>query len=240
MAAQIYGWPIGSWNVSAVTDFGELFDAHPQGGRNARAAEFNEDISSWDMSSATNMFRMFRGATSSNGTLSFWNVSSVENMAQMFLDAVSFNGDVSSWNVSRVLTMRVMFRGASSFRQDLCSTWGPMVSANIVDSMFLNTNCPTHEDPVLSATPFAGPFCFACSMRPFEVSQELRDAVDAYLGDDSPNTEVAQLRGWPIGSWDVSALEDFSRLFDAFGRNTRASEFNEDISTWNVSRAVNM
>ena len=38
---------------------------------------------------------MFNGATSFNGDLSSWNVSSVTDMTYMFFNAISFNGDLS-------------------------------------------------------------------------------------------------------------------------------------------------
>ncbi len=49
-----------------------------------------------------------------NGDISVWDVSSVTNMARMFSDASEFNGDLSTWDVSSVADMRCMFRGATS------------------------------------------------------------------------------------------------------------------------------
>ena len=50
--AQTYGWPIGNWCVSLITDFSELF---------ADAANFNEDLRLWDLSSATTIPGDFPG-----------------------------------------------------------------------------------------------------------------------------------------------------------------------------------
>ena len=39
--AATYGWPIGTWCVSGVTDMKDVFKGHQT---------FNEDISGWDVS----------------------------------------------------------------------------------------------------------------------------------------------------------------------------------------------
>ncbi len=57
-----------------------------------------------------------------NLNISSWDVSSVTDMRHMFIDASSFNQDIGSWNVSSVGEMRYMFDNATSFNQDL-SGW---------------------------------------------------------------------------------------------------------------------
>ena len=65
---------------------------------------FNKDISSWDVSSVTDMSWMFDGATAFNGNIGAWKVSNVTTMDSMFYDAATFNHDLSSWCVTQVLT----------------------------------------------------------------------------------------------------------------------------------------
>ena len=100
------------------------------------ADEFNSDISSWDVSSVTNMFTMFYHADDFNMDISQWNVSSVTNMNHMFKHAVSFNQDLSSWDVNMVNDMGSMFDGAISFNSDI-SLWNV---SNVTDmrNMFWN------------------------------------------------------------------------------------------------------
>ena len=86
------------------------------------ASSFNQDIGTWNVSNVTNMQDMFNQATSFNQNLSSWNVSKVTTMWNMFNQATSFNGDISTWDVSNVKTMRTMFNQATSFNQDI-GTW---------------------------------------------------------------------------------------------------------------------
>ena len=58
--------------------------------------------------------------------------------------------------------------------------------------------------------------------------------VDRYM-DGDPRV----LRYGPMGSWDVSLVEDFSEVFSAF-RNRKMRNFNEDLRFWDVASATNM
>ena len=73
----------------------------------------------------------------------------------------------------------------------------------------------------------------------FSNTQELRDAVDAYLADPSSTSAVAQTYGYPIGTWCVRFIQDFSDLFSSM-RNPLAKDFNEDLSGWVTVNARDM
>merc|ERR1719174_2316071 len=88
--------PIGSWDVSAVTDMSHLF---------------------------TPGNTLIPGADKFNGDISKWDVSSVTDMGYMFAEALSFNGDISKWDVSKVKQMGMIFYGAKSFSKTLCGAW---------------------------------------------------------------------------------------------------------------------
>ena len=45
---------------------------------------FNQDISSWDVSNVTNMFAMFYDCKSFNQDISSWDVSKVKNVYNIF------------------------------------------------------------------------------------------------------------------------------------------------------------
>ena len=66
--------------------------------------EFNEDISSWDVSNVTIMQGMFVGASFFNQDISSWDTSKATDMEFMFARAASFNQDLSQWCVSKIPT----------------------------------------------------------------------------------------------------------------------------------------
>ena len=177
--------------VTSIEDFSSLFQ---------NKHGFNEDISQWDVSSATSMAYMFENAHTFAGDLSRWNVSRVVSMRSMFHTARAFDGDLSGWDVSRVTDMWNIFprcdsftgKGLSSwrvpavtnlwhaftqsskFRENLCS-WGPGLARRTVnvDGMFDGTNCSTKMNPNLALWP-PTPLCFQCSVSMIAVRTGLR------------------------------------------------------------------
>jgi surface protein len=84
------------------------------------------------------------------------------------------------------------------------------------------------------------------TQKAFQTRFELQAAVNKYCGYNEDThgysqqcsledaEEIATTYGWPINQWDVSNVQDFSRIFS---ENCR---FNEDIGSWNVSNATSM
>ncbi len=97
--------------------------------------EFNGDISLWDVSKVTNMNQMFNSAEKFNGDISAWDVSSVTNMSNMFSFTDSFNGNISAWDVSKVTHMNYMFGFADSFNGDI-SAWDVSSVTNMTDMFY--------------------------------------------------------------------------------------------------------
>jgi len=105
-----YG-PIGSWDVSNVTQMYTLF----------KDTLFNEDISEWDVSNVVNMSLMFFNAHNFNKPLNKWKekVRKVKQMVSMFEYAIHFNQPLDEWNMSNVVETTGMFKGAINFNQPL-------------------------------------------------------------------------------------------------------------------------
>ena len=68
---------------------------------------------------------------------------------------------------------------------------------------------------------------------------QLKAAVDAYLVDSGPTAAIAEMCGWPVGSWCTSQVQDFSRLFSA-ERIPSAASFDEYIGDWVTRNAINV
>ena len=143
VCSSLFGNPIVSWDVSAVTDMSYLFSPYGQyGGPSAFSLRtFNQDISAWNVSAVTAMRYMFGQASSFNQDISAWNVTAVRDMSWMFYYASSFNQDINAWNVSAVRYMSRMFYYASSFDKVLCSdAWRASKSKASQSYMFSGTN----------------------------------------------------------------------------------------------------
>ena len=63
----------------------------------------------------------------------------------------------------------------------------------------------------------------------FKTKSELHTAVDLWISDEASATTTYG----DINEWDVSAISDFSVLFED------KSTFNSDISSWDVSSGTN-
>lgn len=106
------GASISSWRTSRVQDLQDLFFRNPV---------FNQPLNSWDVSSATNMRRVF-SESRYNQPLYKWDVSNAVSMYAMFRANVAFNQPLRSWNVCKVVNLSHMFLDASAFNEDV-SNW---------------------------------------------------------------------------------------------------------------------
>ncbi|MBN2747720.1 MAG: DUF285 domain-containing protein, partial [Bacteroidales bacterium] len=184
------------------------------------ATVFNQDISSWDVSSVINMSFIFYNATSFNQNISTWDVSSVTNMRAMFSIATSFNQDISSWDVSSVTNMSYMFYNASSFNQNI-SSWD-VSSVTDMSTMFFNAtsfNQNISSWDVSSVTDMSSMFSNATSFNQNINSWDVSSVTNmSYMFHNATSFNQN------ISYWGVSSVTDMSYMFS-----------NKTLSTANFS-----
>ena len=115
------------------------------------------NLSSWDVSSVTNMAFMFHSSTF-NGDISNWDVSSVTNMGDMFYNS-TFNGDISNWDTSSVTNMYKMFYN-STFNGDI-SNWDINQVSNFTNFMTNVTLSTANYDALLIAWAAQGAMAYS-------------------------------------------------------------------------------
>ena len=95
---SLFNGDISNWDVSNVTDMSHMF----------MESRFNGDISKWDVSNVEVMTSMFY-KSQFNGDISKWDVSNVINMKRMFYKS-PFSGNLDNWNVKNVSNLVKIFQ----------------------------------------------------------------------------------------------------------------------------------
>ena len=104
-----FNQPIGSWDLSSVTDISGMFQS---------ASLFNQNISSWNTTNVTNMNGVFANAVVFEQNLSSWNISNVTTMFNMFgnisLSTTNYDALLVGW-AAQTVQPDVTFDGGNSF-----------------------------------------------------------------------------------------------------------------------------
>jgi len=217
--------------TSGVKDMSSLFEK--DGGATFGllvGTSFSQDISTWDVSSVTNMRRMFWGAISFNQDIGDWDVSNVTDMSEMFV-FTGFNQDIGNWDVTSVTTMESMFELALKFNQFL--TWDLSNGPNMKD-MYLNAKCfnfgfqPKAEgcDPVPASK--TNPEASAIEgIGDWNVSQ-VTNMAGIFQGAESFDQDIS--------SWDVSNVNYFDAAPAEVNSQKAESESTESHSGANTGK----
>ena len=123
-------------------------------------ANFDGDLSNWDVSGVNSLNQMFYSCNAFTGKgLENWDISSADRIEYMFYNCPNFNGQIGGWDTSGVTTMRNTFRLCSIFNQDI-SSWDTSLVA-YMNNMFEGAsefNQPLNSWDVSSCVNFASMF----------------------------------------------------------------------------------
>ena len=182
-------------------------------------------------SGITNMTLLFLDKVNFNEDISHWDVSAVTNMSWMFNWSSAFNQDIGNWDVSSVSDMSHMFNNASSFNQNL-QLWCVKKIAYKPDDF--NTNSGLSEGNL--------PEWGNCH-KPFYLSENgltiiCETATEGESGDIGGITyykrSVDNITIENAATTCTSGVTDMSELFKD------ETNFNEDITHWDVSSVTSM
>ncbi len=224
-----------TWSLSGTTDLSWAFSG---------ATVFNQNISSWNVSSVSNLSyfagsdsltdsHFNNGASSTSQNVWNWTTSSLTNLSFAFAGLQRFNADISSWDTSKVTSLRQTFVKASRFNQDI-SRWTTSAVTDMSNTFALATafNQPIGRWNVSNVTEMSGMFSTARSFNqdlsnwgPFQAGNNMLGMfMDAQNMNDSPK------------NWDMSwAPVGSSKLQYLFGN---LSAFTTSDMALSVSKSI--
>jgi surface protein len=206
---------IGEWDVSAVSDFRQMFDEDKL---------FNGDLSRWDTSSATDMSGMFAAARAFSSNLSTWDTSNVTTIAGMF-EGSGFEGDISTWDTSSVTSMYLTFF-LTTFTGDIAD-WDTS-SVTSMRHMFGSSdfNGDISGWDTSSVTSMADMFSNSAFIG------DISNWDTSSVTDMSSMFEGAAFDG-DISSWDTSSVTSMAYMFDSSVGEDQVL-FDQNLASWNV------
>ena len=123
LGSGVAGNRMNGWNVNAggATSLGGMF---------SDCQAFNQELTSWNVSSIQNFGSMFQntlvfnngGVGGAGAGLDTWNTGSATSMGSMFRKSRLFNQEIGSWNTSSVINMSYMFESTNTFDKPI-GTW---------------------------------------------------------------------------------------------------------------------
>jgi surface protein len=191
---------------------------------------FNQNIGNWDTSSVTDMQEMFNGNSAFNQDIGDWNTSSVTDMQEMFYQNAAFNQDISNWDTSNVLTMISMFGGGDTVFNNNLDGW--VIAPNASNMFFLNAvfNQDIGNWDTSNVTDMSGMF-YGNSVFNQDIGNWDTSNVTYMSGMFNSNSVFNQ----DIGDWNTSSVTNMQYMF--YGNS---SVFNQDISNWDTSNVLSM
>jgi surface protein len=249
---DVFNPNLSSWDVSngGTGGYRSMFEGCFVFNSGSASGVSNTALSQWTFptTGSYSFQRMFNQCQAFNSDISYdavngyWDTSNVNLMSQMFSSCSTFNQDISGWNTASVTSMASMFQSASVFNQNLGSWSQALLDGTGISAMFYNARdfnnggSPDIDNWDTSAlTTFNRVFRGAS-----DFNQDLNSWNTALVESfremfyGATSFSAGTLSGWerttPGDVSTVASVTDFTRMF-------RATDFNGDISGWNVSGA---
>jgi len=165
------------------------------------APAFNQSLSSWSLDGITSTTHMFDGATAFNQPLGGWTMTAITDPSYMFANATAFAQDVSTWDLSAATTLAYMFAGAEAFNSS--TNWQTTTNVTDMSHMFDGATLFNQLLDALDTTSatnlsymFNGATSFNASVGSFVISQ-MTTAVGIFTGCNMSATNYAKtLQAW--------------------------------------------
>jgi surface protein len=204
-----YG-PIGDWDVSAITDFSELFDMESHQTANSRFIAF-VDLSNWDVSNGTNFYAMFKDFRGRGGIdISGWDLGKATNCGSMFAGIpfaqyIKGLSALGSTFTSEITNLSYMLKDIRSAYGDYYDT----ESSSIVEFDLSSWNVGSVTD----------------------MSNMFNGSTNSVNGNGLITTSRVTSFG-DLSSWDVSNVTDMDQMFGFLPNLEQPG----DLSSWCVSQ----
>ena len=211
--ANRFNQNIGNWNTSNVTNMANLFSAPTTAITHSFNNGGSDSIKNWDTSKVTSFSQTFLYNPNFNQPIGSWNVSSASNFNFMFYYATGFNQPLNNWNTISAVSMSQTFFSASSFNQPL-NNWN---TSNVV-SMFQT---------------FGSAFSFNQDLGSWDTSKV--QTMYGLFGSSNNRTGSFNNGGADtLKNWNTSNVTDMRYVF------FMQPSFNQNIGTWDTSKATSM
>jgi len=188
------------------------------------------DLSSFNTSNVTNMYKMFYHCKAHSLDLSSFNTSNVTNMKWMFEDCKAQSIDLSSFDTSKVTDMHSMFHGCKVQSLDLSS----FNTSKVKDMDYMFANC---EAQSINLTSFN---TSKITNMQFMFSSCGAQSIDLSSFDTSKVTNMAGMfedckaQSLDLRSFNTSSVTDMRRMF----RECKAQSI--DLSSFNTRNVTKM
>ena len=254
--ASKFNRDISSWNVSKVTTFAAMFRlaiAYNNGDNlNTNPITSIQGLDGWNINttSSVTMLGMFLFTNVFNRPLASWNMTRVNNTNLMFRDALKFNQPLSNWEragstLANVTNMSGMFCNAYEFNQSI-GNWNVSSVVKFGDGgdggMFSNARAFNNGDDTYPLSNWS-----INSVNSVTMAYIFSSNTTSIFNKDISTwnmTKVTNTSFMFSGTYAFDQpLDNWERIGSTMGNITTmgsmfntASNFNRDISSWNVSK----